>query len=283
MKEKKILIQYLGIALGSIIMAFSVTLFIAPNKIVPGGVTGIGNILHHLYGYPIGVVTLIFNIPIFIVGVQSLGKITGLKTLYCNIIYAITIDLTIKYFKPLTDDIFLASIYGGVIMGIGLGIILLFGGSVGGTDLISRVIHKYFPSFKIAWILFGVDFAVVLIGAYFFGSELALFSIITIYVSAKIIDVIQEGANYGKAFFIISDRTEEISKFILSDINRGVTSLKGTGMYTKEGRDVLFCIVRRSQVIIMKRAILSIDPKAFISIADVREVVGRGFDDSIFS
>ncbi len=282
MKGKKILIQYLGIALGSIIMAFSVTLFIAPNKIVPGGVTGIGNILHHLYGYPIGVVTLIFNIPIFIVGVQSLGRVAGLKTLYCNIIYALAIDMTIKYFRPLTDDIFLSSIFGGVIMGIGLGIILLFGGSVGGTDLISRVLNKYFPSFKIAWILFGVDFAVVLIGAYFFGSELALFSIITIYVSAKIIDVIQEGANYGKAFFIISERTEEISKFLLSDINRGVTSLQGTGMYTKESRDVLFCIVRRSQVITMKRAILHIDPKAFISIADVREVVGRGFDDSIF-
>lgn len=282
MKNKKVLIQYLAITFGSLIMAFSVTLFIAPNKIVPGGITGIANIMHHLFGYPLGVVTLIFNIPIFIVGVQSLGKTIGIKTLYCNIMYAFFIDFTIKICQPLTHDTFLASMYGGVVMGIGLGLILAFGGSVGGTDMISRVINKYVPHISVAWTLFIVDLVVVFAGAFFFGPELALFSIITIYVSSKIIDIIQEGANYGKAFFIISDKTDEIAQYVLKEINRGVTSLQGTGMYTKQSRNVLFCIVRRSQVVKLKRAVLCIDPKAFITVADVREVVGRGFNDTIF-
>jgi uncharacterized membrane-anchored protein YitT (DUF2179 family) len=130
--------------------------------------------------------------------------------------------------------------------------------------------------------MFGFDFLVILVGAIVFGPELALFSIVTIFVSTKLIDVIQEGVNYGKAFFIISEKSEEIADAIINDVDRGVTSLYGKGMYTKRDKDVLYCIVSRRQVVYVKNKILGIDPKAFISIGDVREVVGKGFGDSMF-
>jgi uncharacterized membrane-anchored protein YitT (DUF2179 family) len=272
----------LGIALGSIMMAFSIILFIKANNIVPGGVMGIANIINYLTGFPIGLTTLCFSIPIFIIGLLSLGKEVGIKTIYCNVVYAVVVDFLDNNITALTGDLFLATIFGGVLMGTGVAFILGFGATFGGTDLIGRIVHKYVPNVSTQWIMFGFDFLVILAGAIVFGPELALFSIVTIFVSTKMIDVIQEGVNYGKTFFIISEKSDEIAAAILSDVDRGVTSLYGKGMYTKQDKDVLYCIVARRQVVYVKNKILAIDPKAFITIGDVREVVGKGFGDSLF-
>lgn len=276
------IISYLGIALGSIMMAFSIILFIKANNIVPGGVMGIANIINYLTGFPIGLTTLCFSIPIFFIGLFSLGKEVGIKTIYCNVVYAVVVDFLDNNITALTGDLFLATIFGGVLMGTGVAFILGFGATFGGTDLIGRIVHKYVPNIPTQWIMFGFDFLVILAGALVFGPELALFSIVTIFVSTKMIDVIQEGINYGKTFFIISEKSEEIATAILNDVDRGVTSLYGKGMYTKQDKDVLYCIVARRQVVYVKNKILAIDPKAFITIGDVREVVGKGFGDSLF-
>jgi uncharacterized membrane-anchored protein YitT (DUF2179 family) len=281
-KLRNSIISYLGIALGSIMMAFSIILFIKANNIVPGGVMGIANIINYLTGFPIGLTTLCFSIPIFIIGLLSLGKEVGIKTIYCNVVYAVVVDFLDNNITALTGDLFLATIFGGVLMGTGVAFILGFGATFGGTDLIGRIVHKYVPNVSTQWIMFGFDFLVILAGAIVFGPELALFSIVTIFVSTKMIDVIQEGVNYGKTFFIISEKSDEIAAAILSDVDRGVTSLYGKGMYTKQDKDVLYCIVARRQVVYVKNKILAIDPKAFITIGDVREVVGKGFGDSLF-
>lgn len=280
---KNAIVSYLGIALGSVIMAFSIILFIKSNKIVPGGVMGIANIINYITGFPIGLTTLCFSVPIFIIGVLALGKDVGIKTIYCNVVYAVVVDLMDKYMTALTGNLFLASVFGGALMGIGVAFILGFGATFGGTDLIGRIIHKHIPSIPTQWIMFGFDFLVILTGAIVFGPELALFSIVTIFISTKLIDVIQEGVvSYGKSFFIISDKSEEIAAAILSDLDRGVTALYGRGMYTKQSKDILYCIVARGQVIHVKNKILYIDPKAFITIGDVREVVGKGFGGKMF-
>lgn len=283
LRIKNTFVSYLGIALGSIIMALSIILFIKANKIVPGGVMGIANIINYRTGFPIGITTLCFSIPIFIIGVAALGKDVGIKTIYCNVIYAVVVDIMDKYMTVLTDNLFLASIFGGALMGIGVAFILGFGATFGGTDLIGRIVHKYIPSVPTQWIMFGFDFSVILSSAIIFGPELALFSIVTIFVSTKLIDVIQEGVvSYGKSFFIISEKSEEIADAILNDLERGVTALHGRGMYTKQDKDVLYCIVARRQVVYVKNKILAIDPRAFITIGDVREVVGKGFGDKAF-
>lgn len=276
------IISYLGIALGSVMMAFSIILFIKANNIVPGGIMGIANIINYITGFPIGLTTLCFSVPIFFIGLFSLGKEVGVKTIYCNIVYAVVVDFLDRNITALTGDLFLATIFGGVLMGTGVAFILGFGATFGGTDLIGRIVHKYIPSVPTQWIMFGFDFMVILAGAIVFGPELALFSIVTIFVSTKMIDVIQEGVNYGKSFFIISEKSEEIATAILNDADRGVTSLYGKGMYTKQDKDVLYCIVARRQVVYVKNKILAIDPKAFITIGDVREVVGKGFGESLF-
>lgn len=283
MKYKKIIVPYLGIGMGSVVMALSVTLFIGPNKIVPGGVMGIANIIHHLMGLPIGLTTLCFSIPIFILGILTLGKTTGVKTIYCNIVYALVADITANIFPMMTDNLLLSAVFGGVLMGLGVGIILGFGGTFGGTDLLARIINRYIHALPIQWIMFSIDFLVVIGGGIVFGPELALFSIITIFVSTKMVDVIQEGANYGKLVYIISEKSEEIADVIMRDIVRGVTALNGRGMYTNTDKYILFCIVKRGQVMNLKKIVLSIDPKAFITIGDVREVVGNGFESLLFS
>lgn len=274
--------SYLGIALGSVIMAFSIILFIKSNNIVPGGVMGIANIINYTTGFPVGLTTLCFSIPIFLIGVFTLGKEVGIKTIYCNVVYAVVVDILDNAMTALTGDLFLATIFGGALMGTGVAVILGFGATFGGTDLIGRIVHRYVPTIPTQWIMFGFDFLVILVGAIVFGPELALFSIVTIFVSTKLVDVIQEGVNYGKAFFIISEKSEEIAEAIMNDIYRGVTSIYGKGMYTKQDKDILYCIVARRQVVYVKNKILGIDPKAFITIGDVREVVGKGFGDSMF-
>lgn len=279
---KKTAVSYMGISLGSVFMAMSILLFIKDNKIVPGGIMGIANIINYITDYPIGLITLCFSVPIFFLGVFTLGKEVGVKTIYCNIVYAAVVDILDKYLNALSGDLFLATIFGGALMGTGVAFILGFGATFGGTDLIGRIVHKYIPSVPTQWIMFSFDFLVILVGALVFGYELALFSLVTIFVSTKLVDIIQEGVNYGKSFFIISEKSEEIADAIMNDIDRGVTSLYGKGMYTKQNKDVLYCIVARGQVVHVRNKILSIDPKAFITIGDVREVVGKGFDDSVF-
>ncbi len=278
-KRYIVLLEYLGITLGCAIMAVSLNAFSVPNRIAPGGVSGIATVFHYLFRLPVGVTMLALNVPLFLLGVKVLGKGVGIKTLYGTIVLSIFIDYVFKM-VPFTFDLLLASVFGGIVMGVGLGLVFRFGGTTGGTDLAAAIVNKFIPGFTVGTILMAIDFFVVLVaGLVFKQPEISLYSIISLFTSIKMLDFVQEGLGYAKAFYIISNHPEEISRQVIKELDRGVTALSGKGMYTMEERDVLLCVVQRSQVNRLKEIVQSIDPKAFVILSEVREVLGEGFKD----
>ncbi|NTW72048.1 MAG: YitT family protein [Eubacteriaceae bacterium] len=276
-RRRRTIIDYVGISVGCMIMALGFNSFCVPNKIAPGGFSGLATVLYYITGYPIGLVTLAFTIPLFIISIKLLGIKFGAKTFYGTILFSICIDLIVRT-PRITDDLFLAAVFGGVLLGLGIGVVFKFGGTTGGTDLLAAIMHRYFSGISIGTWLMAIDFVVVVIAGVVFGNiEISMYSALTLYLSMKMIDLIQEGISYAKAFYIISPKSEEIAQAIFDELDRGVTTLKGRGMYTGKDKDVLFCIVHRSQVFKMKDIVRYIDPKAFMILADVYEVLGEGF------
>ncbi|HCS73105.1 MAG TPA: hypothetical protein DIW17_04430 [Clostridiales bacterium] len=275
MTNRKIINEYLIIILGCLFIALAFNLFFIPNEIAPGGLSGVATVLHVLFGFPVGVTTLILNVPLFLIGVRQLGGHFGIRTLLATVLFSFFID-NIPV-PALTNDSLLASIYGGFLMGLGLGMIFRMKASTGGTDLMTTLIHKHFPSITIAWILFAVDFLVVAAAAVFLGLSQALYAVVSLALSARVIDLVQEGLNTAKAVLIISDHSQEISKRIIDEMDRGVTLLNGKGAYTGTEKDVILCVVRHRQITQVKEITNSFDPSAFVLVADVREVMGEGF------
>ena len=273
--KRKNINEYLIIILGCLLTALAFNLFFIPNEIAPGGLSGVATVLHVIFGFPVGVTTLILNIPLFLFGIRQLGGNFGLRTLLATILLSLLIDIIPV--PALTNDSLLASIYGGFLMGLGLGMIFRMKATTGGTDLMATLIHKHFPSITIAWVLFAVDFLVVIAAAIFLGLSQALYAVVALAVSAKLIDLVQEGLNTAKAILIISNHSQEISQRILEEMDRGVTLLSGKGAYTGREKDVILCVVLRTQIIQVKEITNSFDPAAFVLVADVKEVMGEGF------
>lgn len=274
-RYKEFFYDYIGIVLGTAIVALSFNLFFIPNKIAPGGVGGIATVLHYLFKFPVGTTMLVLNIPLFLGGIRVHGAGFGFKTLLATVLLSFFID--VLPLPPLTQNDILASVYGGIIMGIGLGIVFRSDATTGGTDLAAKIVHKFMPYITIGWLLFMIDASVVTFAGVVFGPEQALYAIIALFISSYVIDLIQEGLGSAKAFIIISDKADEISKAILHDIDRGVTLLDGKGAYTGRHKDVILCVVSRTEVVKLKELIMLIDNRAFVIIADAREVHGEGF------
>lgn len=274
----KYIVEYIGITIGTIIMALSLNLFLEPNTIAPGGVTGLAIVIKKITGIDVDITNLVINIPLFIFGLVALGKAFGAKTLYGT--FALSFFIRILPNESLVNELLLAVVFGGVLMGIGLGIVFRFGGTTGGTDLAGAILNKYFPGFSTATFMMSIDLCVVAIaGIVDKKLETSLYSIIALYIIVKVIDLILEGLGYAKAFFIISKYPDEIGNTILETLNRGVTVLKGRGMYTGKDRDVLLCVVNRSQVTKLKEIVHQIDKNAFVMVADIYEVLGEGFKE----
>ena len=274
-KSKSVIMDYIWIGIGCLLTALAFDFFLIPHQIAPGGVSGIGTVIYYLTGLPVGVTMLLLNVPLFAFGIKQLGGGFGLKTLYATILLSLFIDL-IKV-PSLTEDSILASIYGGVLMGAGLGIVFRMNATTGGTDLFAKLIHKYFPIISMAWVLFIIDFLVVLSAGIVFGPSEALYATVSLFLGAKIIDLLQEGLNTAKAVFIISDHSGAISDRIMKDMDRGVTLLDGKGAYSGKEKEVILCVINRTQIARMKSIIQEVDPQAFVLVADVREVMGEGF------
>ncbi|TCO73144.1 YitT family protein [Marinisporobacter balticus] len=279
--KTSVILDYLLITIGTFIMAFALLFFLEPNTIAPGGVTGIAIIIRKLTGVPIDLTNLVINIPLFIIGLMTLGKKFGLKTAYGTLILSLFIRLIITLLgKNIigTNDLLLSTLYGGVLMGVGIGLVFKSGGTTGGTDLVGAVLNKYIPSLSIPKLMMTIDLMVVVTaGVVNRKLETALYSIITLYIIVKIADFIIEGLNYAKAFFIISNDPKKIGGEIMATLDRGVTVLNGKGMYTGNDKDVLLCIVDRSQVIKLKNIVHAIDEHAFMMVTTVHEVLGEGF------
>ena len=269
--------DYLIITLGSLITAVSINMLLVPNKIAPGGVSGAATVLYYLFQFPVGTTMLVLNIPLFILGIRYLGGTFGVKTLFSTVILSVIIDLT-AFLPVITEDPLLASLYGGAIMGAGLGLVFRSGATTGGTDLAAKIVHKFVPFLSLGQILLFIDFVVIVFAAAVFKNyDLALYAIVTLFVASKLIDGILEGVNFAKAVFIISTKAEHIAEKVLKDLDRGVTGLNGTGMYTGENKTVLMCVLARREIPVLKSIVKEIDKDAFVILTDVREVLGEGF------
>jgi uncharacterized membrane-anchored protein YitT (DUF2179 family) len=278
--SRKWFISYSLITLGSIIMAAGYVFFIAPNKIVPGGVYGIGIVLHHLIGIPVGLTGLAFNIPLTLIGIRILGPRFGVKTVVGFVLTSVFIDgLTYIWGDvPLVpDDMLLSSIFGGVLIGFGLGLIFKSRATSGGSTIIAMIMSKY-TKIPIGQTLMVVDSIIVLFGLVAFGDwKIPLYSWIVIYITGKVIDGVLQGVSYEKTLFIVSEKYKEISEKILVDLNRGGTFLEGKGMYNQDEKKIIFVNVSRREVAILQDFINDIDPNAFVTVIDASEILGKGF------
>jgi len=271
------LINYLGIAAGAIITAAGLDLFLIPNKIAAGGVSGLATVIHYVAHIPVGVTMLALNIPLFLFSVKELGVRFGLNTLFGAVVLSASIDVIARYAPVITQDIFLSTLYGGVVCGLGMGIVFKYHGTTAGTDLAAKLIHK-FTGISVGQALLGVDFFVITLAGIIFSSfELAMYALISLFVTSKVIDLVQEGRRDTKAFFIISSKPAEVANTIMRDMERGVTFLQGRGGYTEMSRDVLFCVVTSAELSMLKKIIHDTDSGAFVIVADTTEVLGEGF------
>ncbi len=268
--------EYLGVLLGVVVTAFGLAWFLIPGRIAAGGVSGLATVTFHLTGIPVGMTMLALNIPLFIAGITILGRGYGGKTLIGAVGTSLLVDLFSKWAVPITSDPLLLVVYGGVITGVGIGLTFRFGGSTAGTDMAAQLISRFFPT-TVGKALLFVDGFVIALAGFAFGPELALYALIAVFITTKTIDLIQEGQSYAKAAYIISDHSVQVGQEILKNLERGATALYGKGIFTGKERDVLFVIVSRTEISLLSKLVNEIDPKAFIVISDVREVLGEGF------
>lgn len=276
--NKKNIIEYLGITAGSFLIALSLTVFLVPNRIAAGGVSGLATVIYYITSFPIGITMLIINTPLFLAGLKIMGKSFGIRTIYGIASLSLFTDLLQPHMVALTQDLLLASIYGGVVGGIGLGLVFRFRGTTGGTDLIASLIN-YYTGISVGEGLLIADGVVVILAGIFFNLEVALYAAVTIFITSQTVDVIQEGLNIKKGVLIISDKADEISRVVVNELNRGITEFEAKGGYTGSRKRVLLCIIARSEVSELKVAVSKIDKNAFVIISNVHEVLGEGFTE----
>lgn len=273
----KMFYEILGVSVGIVLTALGLDMFLIPNKIAAGGVSGIATILHYLVGVPVGAAMLALNVPLFLMAIYRLGLKFGFRSLYGTLAVSLTIDALAPFVPVPTGDLLLACLFGGVLVGLGLGIVFRYRGTTGGTDLAAAVLRSYTGA-NVGQLLFLVDATIVLAAGFAFNSaELAMYALITIFVTSWLVDLVQEGFSYAKAFIIITDQADQIAPVILKGLDRGATAWKARGMFSGGERQVLLSVVQRSEVSRLKELIYSIDPGAFVILADVHEVLGEGF------
>lgn len=283
-KADEITKDILFYAIGSSIYAISVTMFTAPNHIAPGGVTGVATMINYLFGWPIGTLGLLLNIPIFIWAILQIGYKLVVKTIAATVFVSAAIDLIGIMIPTYTGNPMLAAIFGGCLEGIGLSLVFMRGATTGGTDLIARLLNRRVRFISMAKLMMCVDFVIVVVSAFVYHSmESALYALIAIFVSSRLIDAILYGTDIGtgKIMFIISEKSDEISKEIIDDVERGVTKLDAKGAFTGRESEVLLCAVRRYEVAKVKDIVRTIDKSAFIIVGDAGDISGEGFRASL--
>ena len=271
---------YSLILLGTFIMSAGFVFFISPYKMAPGGVYGVAIILHHMFGLPIGMVGLALDIPLTLIGIKILGPRFGIKTVVGFVSTSLWITLleNLWGYEALVDNApLLSSIYGGALIGVGLGMVFKAKATSGGTDIIAMIVSKY-TKLPVGQALIIIDSVIVLGGLVAFGDwMIPLLSWLVIFLTGKIIDAMVEGVGYEKSVMIISEKHELIRDKIINDMRRGGTYLKGTGMYQGAEKKIIMTVVTRRELVLLKHFISSIDNKAFIMVSDANEIMGDGF------
>ncbi|WP_430215956.1 YitT family protein [Niallia taxi] len=267
--------EYIYVLIGSAIVALSFNLFLLPNSIASGGVSGISTITASLFHWEPAFVQWAFNIPLFIAGVIFLGKNFGIKTLVGTIFLPFVVFLS-KDMEPWTTQPLLAAIYGGIGIGLGIGIVFKGKASTGGTDLAAQIITKY-TGMSLGKSVALIDGVIVITAAAVFSIEQGLYALLALFITSKTIDIVQVGFGSSKMALIITEKQEDVREGILNKIDRGVTKLTAHGGYTDFERPILMCVVDQAQFMKLKGLVQSIDPTAFVIVMDASEVHGRGF------
>ena len=267
--------EYIIVALACMVMAFNTSYFFIGNKLAQGGVSGLSLIIHYLSNIDMSYLYFALNIPLIILAYIFLGKNFLLKTLFATFVLSVFLKIFASFSEPL-EDILLAAIFGGAINGIAIGIVFYAGGSTGGIDIIAKIINKY-TGIPISRILLATDFIVLSIVAVIFGKVIFMYTLISLVISSKMIDIIQVGIYSAKGVTIITTKEDEIRKRIMEETKRGITLIDAKGGYTQKEIGMLYCVVGQYQLIKVKTIVKEVDPSAFMIVADVHEVIGNGF------
>ena len=281
-RTQKYIKDYLLIIAGDFLLAYAVVAFFQPQSMVSGGVTGLGIIIADYSArlwreIPVWFTTLALNIPLFIIGAFILKGESIIKSAFGALFLSIALFL-VRFVPAPPNDIVLATIFGGVSAGAGVGLVLRAMATTGGSTLAGAILNNsVLKHISVARIIFCIDASIILLGWVIFGPEAALYAIASIYIATKVMEAVLEGMNFAKAAFIISEKSETIAQHVITHLNRSATELKGQGMYTKQDKNMLLCVVSTKESVILKQLVSEIDGSAFVIVADVREVLGEGF------
>lgn len=282
--QRKVWVDYLYIILGVLLLAASINMVYAPFELVMGGVTGLAIVIQYITrgiidgGVPLWLSNMVINVPLFLAAVIIKGKNFGARSLFSTVFLSFSLYIT-QWLPVLTEDMLLGTIFGGVMAGAGLGLVFSAFSTTGGTDLAASILQHFFRHISVARIMLFLDWMIIAVGAYVFGVEKSLYAIISVFISARIIDAFLDGLHFSKAAFIISDHSKTIAKIVIEELERGVTGLAGEGMYSSSEKNVLLCVVSKREIVKLKEIVRQCDTKAFVIVTDVREVFGEGFKE----
>ncbi|WP_346867026.1 YitT family protein [Clostridium sp. UBA1353] len=279
MKEffnKSELKNYLMIMVGITILAIGINVYYSPQHLVTGGVSGLAIILQYVFRIPLWLTNIIVNIPLFIIGIKIKGMDFAKKSIFGAAFVSVALWYT-SFIPPVQSDLLISSVFGGLFVGAGVGLVLRSSASTGGTDLLAIIIKHYLKKIPINQIMMCIDGMIIVVGLFVFGVEKAMYALISIFIVSKVVNTLVEGVNYSKEVHIISEKSSEIAQELMKHLNRGITSINGKGVYTGKSKDILYIVCSTEELIELQRIVKEVDTEAFIIINDVREVVGRGF------
>lgn len=265
------------IVLGTYLVSFGINFFLLPLKLTTGGVSGIGTVLYYLFNIPLGITTIVLNIPLFIISLKKLGVKSSIKTIIATVLLSIFYD-AFEYSNDQITDLFTSAVFGGIVMGIGLSLVFKAGASTGGSDLLAQIIYNSFPVQSLSQILLIIEAVIIsAVVITFRNINVGLYSVIAMFISTKMIDLIFEGMYYAKVVNIYTDRPDEILKVVLEELDRGATVTNSLGAHSNKENTTVTCILTRPEVVKLKRRLKEVDPEALLYIVTASEVFGNGF------
>lgn len=271
------LFEYTLIFMGSLIIAANVPLFLAPNQVISTGVTGIGMLLHYLWHWPIGITTLVLNLPLLLAGFKwGGGTKLFVRTIFSVVVMTVGIDVLSPYLTGIHGDPLLYTLFGGLLDGIGIGLVLRGRGTTGGTDIVAELLRRY-RNVPFGQVIIVINGIILLAAIAVVDIEAVLYALVVNFVSGRVVDFIQEGFSYARAVWIVTPQYASVCQEIIAQLDRGVTIMEAQGGYTQAPRPALYVIVQRSQITQLKRIIADIDPQAFVVVSEAHEVMGEGF------
>ena len=271
----QLLKHLLGIIIGATIVSVSINTLIIPNQIADGGVTGIAIILHYLFDWPVSWTILLLNLPLFILGLRLVGRNFLVFSVAGVGVLSVTLSLT-THLPALTHDTLLAVVSAGVLSGIGMGIIFRSSGSLGGTDILAVLFARTTP-FSVGQILLAIDGIIFLGVAILFKPEMAMYAMAYMFIATRVVDLVQEGLSHSKSVMVVTTHPQRIAEEIMAKLERGVTLFQAIGAFSGEAKQVVYCVINRTELSQVKEIVRNIDPQAFLAISEVPEVVGEGF------